>query len=144
MVGVADVPDPEAMTSPMAAAAPSDPHRPGPRPGSGPRPTRGGAIAFHVGGGAVFAAATAAAAFAGFVVSFGTSTCNDPDVSDELRSLRLGLVVITVVWALIPAGWAALGRRLRYSWLPWAALSALVVAGGLVVASMAEVGTFCF
>jgi hypothetical protein len=123
MVGVVDVPDADGMTA---------------------APSRSSAVAFHLGGAVLSAVATAAAAFAGFLVSFGTSTCNDPDVSDELRALRLGLAVVTVVWALVPAGWAALARRSRFAWVPWAALAGVVVVVGLAAVSVAEVGTFCF
>jgi hypothetical protein len=124
----------------MNAPVPAPPLSPSPSL----RPARGGAVAVHLGGAVLFVAATAAAAVAGWIVSFGTSTCNQVDVSDNLRSLRLGLVVVGVLWTLVPTGWALLARRLRFTWALWAAVAAVCGLVTVVVVASAEVGTFCF
>jgi hypothetical protein len=102
-------------------------------------------VVFHGSGVLAFALATAVALAAAFFVAFGTSTCNDDDVSDELRQLRIGLLVVGTVLALVPAGWSYLASRLRLAWWPWLALSATVLVATLgLVASTNQVSTFCF
>lgn len=108
------------------------------------RPTPAAAVAFHLGGVAASLAATAAAAFAAFLVSFGTSTCNDPDTGPELLQLRLGLLVVGTVLTLVPAGWSLLGARIRCRWQPWAAVALVPAALTAYGVATAEVGTFCF
>ena len=109
-----------------------------------PSPSTAGAVAFHLGGLLVAATAAGAAAFAAVLVSFGTSTCNDPDVSSERLQLRIGFLVIGTVLALVPLAWALLGHRIRCAWQPWAALAVVPLGLTAYAVATAEVGTFCF
>jgi len=114
-------------------------------PATGRSPSTLQRVLFHGAGVVTLALASAAAAVAAIVVSFGTSTCNDDDISDELGQLRLGLFVVGTVLALVPTGWSYLASRLRLAWWPWLAVGATVMLGTIaVVASMHDVGTFCF
>jgi uncharacterized BrkB/YihY/UPF0761 family membrane protein len=101
-------------------------------------------VAFHALGVVLLGAAVVAAGIAFVLLSFGTSTCNEPD-PDALRGLRLGTFAIGMALAAVPAGWAWLARYRRQGWQPWAVTGAVIAAVGIVQASsIDELGTFCF
>ncbi len=100
--------------------------------------------AFHVIGSILCIGATVAAGIAAVVVSFGTSVCNDVDTSDELRELRIGLLIIGVLLTLVPSVLTGLAAKLRFVWLPWACVAGLALLVTLFAASQAQVGTWCF
>lgn len=108
------------------------------------RPTVAAAIAFHLGGLALAAAATVAAGFAALIVSFGTSTCRDLDTGGERVQLQLGLLAIGAVLTLVPVAWGLLGWRIGRAWQPWAALTVVPALVTTYVVATAQVGTWCF
>jgi hypothetical protein len=129
------MPDPEGMDAarPAQPAEPTEPHRTWQR-----------SLAFHLITAIVCAAATFAAAVGSVIVGFGTSVCNDPDTSDELLSLRLGLFVIGSLLTAFPVGAAVIGAKLRMAWQPWAAIAMAPAALTLYALAEAQVGTWCF
>ena len=99
--------------------------------------------AFHVVAVVVCAAATVAAGVALFIVSFGTSVCNESDTSDELRNLRLGLTVIGLLLTMVPAAFATMAAKLHFAWAPWAVLAGIAAVVTLYAVTTAEVSTWC-
>lgn len=112
--------------------------------GGGPRDGRGrNQWAFHVVAFLVCAGTTVAAGVATFLVSFGTSVCNEDDTTDELLQLRLGLAVVGLVLTAVPAIFAAFAAKLRFAWAPWAALAGIAAVVTLYAVTTAEVSTWC-
>ena len=99
--------------------------------------------AFHVVAIVVCAAATLAAGVAVFLVSFGTSVCNEDDTSDELGQLRLGLAIVGLLLTAVPAGFAFFAAKLRFAWAPWAMLAGVAAVATMYAVATAEVGTWC-
>ena len=94
-------------------------------------------------GALVCVAATIAAGVAAFIVSFGTSVCNESDTSQELVQLRLGYAVTGGVLTLFPTFFAVFAAKFRFVWMPWAVLAGIAALTTIVFVADAEVSAWC-
>ena len=99
---------------------------------------------FHIGGVLVVAAAFVGAGGALITATFATSACEHEDRTAQVGQLRLAMVLIVLVFALVPAGWALLARRRGRAWVPYAVVAAASAVGVAVwVAMVDRVASFC-
>jgi hypothetical protein len=102
-------------------------------------------VLFHGAGGVLTALAGVVALFAYVMAAWSASTCGDEAAEPAaLAGLRLSIVVIGVVFALVPGGWALIARASRFHWLTWATVAAMAPVAAIGVAiGTDEVGTWC-
>lgn len=104
---------------------------------------------FHLGGVAITGLAGVVAFWAAVMVSFGTSTCSDDPAAwrdpAAVHDLQVGLAVVALSFAAVPATWAVLARACRFAWQPWLILGGCLAVVGLLLAfSVNQVSTWCF
>ena len=102
-------------------------------------------VGFHALGGLLTVVATVVGLYAGAMVFFLTSVCNDGTavVDSHRRTLRVLLVGVGLVVACVPALWAGIARKAGRAALPWAVVSGVVVLVALVVAATAQPTPWC-
>jgi hypothetical protein len=80
------------------------------------------------------------------LLAFVTSSCDPAHAqTGQLMQLRLGVVVLGVVLAAVPALWVLLAWGLRFAWMPWAVLAGGAIGVSLLTAvTTTHVGQWCF
>jgi hypothetical protein len=108
-----------------------------------PRPLWAAAL-FH----ALGLVAVALGLFVGYIglffVAWGAAACPSKGIAGDLAGYRIGFLVLGLIIAAAPAGWALLARIFRFRWWPWLAVAGIPVASGIWAAVTADgVPTMC-